>query len=368
MNAPVTIIGRITHVQALSRAWVRAAVFGSVIAILLLLTFFPERHLAATSLTPTDPESLGLSGTLGQLGAINNVFGNQAAVEVAMRIGKSVYVRDTVIDELKLEKRLAPKTRTEIHRWLYEKVDVRSLRGGIITIEMEDRDEDLARDVVGAYGRAIQERLAQISRKQTAYKRDVLLKLVADASNRLSEAQSAYDAFRLKNRYADPRASMQAIGEQIPSLEGAIKSKQVELAAASRMFTDDNIKMIQLRTELGALQQQLAVAKATNPQREDSVGKLVTASSQLFKLERDLGIAKALYDSYMRYLQGTAVEDLTSTANVRVLEAPYVDTNRQYFLPALAAAIAVFLLWMAVEFYRLRPPVGDRLIVREYHG
>jgi uncharacterized protein involved in exopolysaccharide biosynthesis len=119
---------------------------------------------------------------------------------------------------------------------------------------------------------------------------------------------------------------------------------------------------------LSALEQQLAVAKATNPNREDSVGKLVTASSQLFKLERDLGITKALYDSYMRYLQGTAVEDLTSTANVRELEAPYVDTQRQLFLPALAGAIALFLLWMAVEFYRLRPPVGDRLAIRSMHG
>lgn len=368
MNAPVTIIGRLTHARLLASAWMRAAIFGGLIVILLLLTFFPERHRAATSLTPTDPESLGLSGTLGQLGAINNVFGNQAAVEVALRIGKSVYVRDSVIDDLKLTKRLAPKSRIAIHRWLEENVDVRSLRGGIITIELLDEDEDLAHDVVAAYARATQARLADISRKQTQYKRDVLLKLVSDASTRLSVAQSQYDAFRLHNRYADPRASMEAIGEQIPALEGTIKAKEVQLTAARRMFTDDNIQVIQLRTELGVLQQQLASAKATNPNREDSVGKLVTASSQLFKLERDLGIAKALYDSYMRYLQGTAVEDLTSTANVRILEAPYIDTSRQLYLPALAGAIALFLLWMAIELYRLRPPVGDRLIVRQING
>jgi uncharacterized protein involved in exopolysaccharide biosynthesis len=114
---------------------------------------------------------------------------------------------------------------------------------------------------------------------------------------------------------------------------------------------------------LSALHQQLAQAKATNPQQEDSVGKLVSTSSQLFKLERELQVAKALYDSYMRYLQGTAVEDLTSTANVRVLEEPFIDTERQVFLPALAAALALFLLWGAVEFYRWRPPVGDRLIM-----
>lgn len=368
MNPPVTIVGRLTQLGPLQRASVRAALFGGLVAILLLLAFFPERHRAATSLTPTDPESLGLSGTLGQLGAINNVFGNQAAVEVALRVGKSLYVRDTVIDQLRLEKRLAPQSRLSIHRWLEDEVEIRSLRGGILTIDMLHPNRELAQDIVGAYAQAVQGRLAQISRRQTSYKRDVLMKLVADASNRLAQAQSAYDAFRLRHRYADPRASMEAIAEQIPAIEGAIKGKEVQLSAARRMFTEGNVNIIQMEAELTALRQQLTQAKATNPTQEDSVGRLVTASSQLFKLERELGIAKALYDSYMRYLQGTAVEDLTSTANVRVLEAPYVDTERQVFLPALAAALALFLLWMAIEFYRLRPPVGSRLIVRHSSG
>ena len=68
-----------------------------------------------------------------------------------------------------------------------------------------------------------------------------------------------------------------------------------------------------------------------------------------------------MYDGYLRYLQGTAVEDLTSTASIRVLEPAYVDTKRQIWSPALAAAIATFLLWMAIEFYRLRPPIGAQL-------
>jgi len=218
-----------------------------------------------------------------------------------------------------------------------------------------------ARAIVGAYSRAIQARLAQVSRNQTAYKREVLLKLVADASDRLATAQSAYDSFRLGARYIDPQTSIAAIGERALGLENAIKAKQIALDTARKRFTDNNIIVQQLLTELAGLRAQLAEAKATSPQGQESVGRLVGQSSQLFKLERELGIAKALYDSYMRYLQGTAVEDMTSTANIRVLEQPYVDTERQYRLPALAAALALMLLWFAIEFYRLRPPAGARL-------
>lgn len=361
MTPRLSIVGTLAGWRPLQRFPVRGAIFGILIALALIVSVFPERYRAATSLTPADPESLGLSGTLGQLGAFNNVFGNQAAVEVAMRIAKGVTVRDSVIDSLNLTKRLHTDDRIAIHRKLESEVDIRSLRGGIISIEMSGDDPQLARDIVGAYAAGTQNRLAEISRNQTAYKRDVLLKLVADASDRLAKAQASYDSFRLDARYADPRASIMAIGERTPMLEGAIKTKEVELGSARQLFTDNNMIVKQLLAELVGLRNQLAEAKATNPQGQESVGRLVTQSSQLFKLERELGISKALYDSYMRYLQGTAVEDMTSTANMRVLEKPYVDTERQYRLSALAAGLALLLIWLSIEFYRLRPPVGARL-------
>lgn len=368
MTPPVSMVGGIARIRLLDRFWKRALVFGGLVAMCLLLAVFPTRYLASTSLTPTDPESLGLGATLGQLGAINNVFGNQAAVEIAMRLGKSIYVRDTVISQLGLAKRLDEPDPVALHRWLEDKVEVRSLRGGIITIGMTDRDAELARDIVGAYADAMQTRLGDINRKRTAYKRDILMKLVSEASDRLAQAQSVYDNFRLTNRYADPRASIAAVAERIPLLEAAIKTKQVQLATARHVFTDSNINVKQISAELGALQSQLDQAKATSTRQDSSVGKMVDASSQLFKLERELAVSKALYDSYTRYLQGTAVEDMTSSANIRVLEASYVESDRQYFMPALAAAAAFLLLWMAVEFYRFRPPVGAHPENHQFHG
>lgn len=367
MTPPRSLISTIVHAPVVRSAAPRRLLFALLIAVALVFTFFPQRYHAATSLTPTDPESLGLSGTLGQLGAINSVFGNQAAVEVALRVARSVNVRDRVIDQLELKKRLPGKGRVALHRWLEDEMTVRSLRGGIILMEMTHADADLARDIVGAYAGATQNMLAEISRRQTAYKREVLVKLVSDASTQLALAQANYDQFRLRNRTPSPSAAIEAISLRIPQLEAAVKAKQVDLSAARQLYTDDNNVIRQLSAELAALQGQLAQMKATNPTEEATVGRAVTSSSQLFKLERELGIARALYDSYLRYLQGTAVENLTSTASVRILEPAYVDTDRKLNPAALALALALLGLWLAIEFYRLRPPVGDRVIVRESH-
>lgn len=340
----------------------RALIFGVLIAVCVLLALFPQRYRAEVTLSPTDPNSLGLSGTLGQLGAINSVFGTQAAIEVALRVGNGIAVRDLVITRLGLEKRLA-MSRVQVHRWLESQVTVRSLRGGIIVIEMQARDPDLATDIVGAYTSATQERLAQISRQQTAYKRGILEQLARDTSDNLARAQAAYDAFRLTNRTPDPMTQVDLVTSRIAQLQGSIKAKQVAMNAALQIYTPTNPIIRQMTAEIDAMNVQLEQIKATNSQSDVTVGRAVSASSALFKLERELLIQRSLYDSYLKFLQGTSVEDLTSSANVRVLEPPTVDTDRQYWWPALGSAIAFALAWGAIEFYRLRPPVGGAPVI-----
>lgn len=358
MTPRVSVVGRLGQLPLFSRFRWRALIFGGLAAILGLLAYFPERYLATTSFTPSDRDSLGLSGTLGQLGAINSLFGNQAAVEVALRVGNSDAVRDEVIKKTRLKSRLTADSRQTLQRYLKRKVQVRSLRGGIILIEMQDRDAAWVREIVTAYQAAVQEELAQISRRQTDYKRKVLEQLVQSASDKLTEAQTAYDEFRLRNRYAEPRDSISAFGGRIPQLEGAIRAREVAIAKARELYTENNLTLRQMLAETDALRRQLAEAKSTSPTGDQGVGELVANSSRLYGLERELDVAKSLYNSYLRYLRGTAVEDLTADANLRVLELPHIDTERQIWLPPLALAIAIFLLWVAIEAYRLRPPPG----------
>lgn len=361
MTPPRSLVGSVAGLRWLRSFRNRALIFGSLIVICLALSFFPERHRAVVTLTPTDPASLGLGGTLGQLGAMNSVFGNQTAVEVALRVGNSVFVRDLVIDRLKLGQRIGESSRRGLHRWLDRKIEVRSLRGGIVLIEMKDRDADLARDVVAAYSKATQERLAQISRTQTAYKKQVLEELVSSASQQLATAQASYDNFRLRNSAPTPDVAVAAVAQRIPMLESGIKAQEVKLAMARQLYGEDNIAIRQMEAELAALRRQLAQTQATSGGDQATVGRAVSTSSQLFKLQRELITARALYDSYLRYLQGTAVENLTSTANVRILEPAFIDTERQIWWPALAAALVALLGWLAIEFYRLRPPLGAPL-------
>lgn len=356
-----SMVGSLANLEFLARLRWRALIFGGGVLLAALLALFPERYLATSSFTPTDREALGLAGTLGQLGASGSVFGNQAAVEIALRIGNSDAVRDMVIKRAELAEQMPGETRINLQRYLRKKVDVRSLRGGIIIIEMLDTDQDRASEIVSAYQIAIQEELARVARRQTSYKRDVLKRLVKEASDELAVAEVAYDTFRLENRYTDPRGRITAIGDRITQLETVIRAKEIDLAKARELFSDSNLTVKQLLAELSALRRQLDEAKSVAPQQPQGVGELVENSTKLYQLERDLEIAKSLYNSYLRFLRGTSVEDLTADANLRVLETPHVDTRRQYWLPAVALSLAILLLWLAIEAYRIRPMRGQRV-------
>lgn len=360
MQPPRSIVGTLASAPVLRRPGLRRAVLLALIALFALLAFFPERYRAASSLTPTDPASLGLSGTLGQLGAVGGVFGNQAAVEVSLKVARSEYVRSIVAKQLDLSRKLG-KSAVDTHRWLDRKVDVRSLRGGIIQFEMKDRDPDFARAIVSAYGEAVREQLSVIARNQTAFKRKILVDLVESASARLSKAQTAYDSFRLQTRYSSPQAAIYAAGDRIPELEAIIRSKEVALAAARQFATDDNIRVRQAVAEIEALRGQLAAARSTSPAERSSVGAVVRQSTRVEKLRRELDLAQSLYDNYKRFLQGTSVEDLTSSANIRILEPAYIDTSRQVNILPAAIAVLLLLIGLAIEFYVARPPLGARI-------
>jgi capsule polysaccharide export protein KpsE/RkpR len=355
-----SIVGTVVLSSALKRPGRRRVIFGVAIVICLLLSFFPQKFRSAVTLAPSDPASLGLSGALNQLGAANSVFGNQAAVEITLRVADSRAVRDQVIDMLDLMKRRNFSTRLQAHRWLDDNISTRSMRGGIVQMETKQPDPAFAESLIQAYSEAVRQRLAIINQQQTRYKREVLKKLVRESSDDFDRAQAAYDNFRLKTRYSDPTLAIDAIGERIPVLQAAIKAKEVQLNAARQFGTDDNMIVRQIIAELAALKVQLAQQQALDPSEQNSVGRVVEQSTIANRLERNLILARSLYEVYSRYLEGTSVEDLTSNANLRIIEPPFIDTTRQLNIPFLALAMLLILFALTAEFYLMRPPLEAR--------
>lgn len=362
MTPRPSLIGRISHSRWFGDNRRRRIILVIVLAICAILTFFPIKYRAVISLSPTDPASLGLSGTLGQLGAGASVFGSQTAIDVTVDAARGVYVQRAVAQKLRLPNRLH-KTELGTVRWLQHNVEVQSLRGGIIEISMRNGDSDFALAVVGAYDNAIRQQLGAIARKQTAYKRDVLNNLVKQSKKNFDTAQENYDNFRKTTKYGNPQGAISQVANRVPSLEAQIIAKEGQINTLRNFATDGNMQIRQAQADLAELERQLAVAKSTqSASQSGSLAQVVHQSTKEEDLQRELNVAKRLYYSYRRYLEGTTVEDLTSNANIRILEAPFIDPDRQWNAGPAALGFLFLLFGLAVEFYKIRPPVGDEAI------
>lgn len=362
MTPPPELLGGMKRLPLLGPVLVhngrRRLLFTVLVAVCAALSFFPERYRTAVTLTPSDPSALGLQSALGQLGAFNTVFGNQAAIEVALRIARSTAVRDKVAAKLDLDRKLGTGSRTATSRWLAKQVDIRALRGGILQMELKTDDPELGRSIVGAWSEATRAQLAEIAVRQTEYKRGVLEKLVAESTQRMLKAQANYDRFRLGRRTAEPGQEIGAISGRIEGLRQAIKGRDLQLRTALKFATPNNFQIRQIVAERASLQTELEQALRQRGNSQDTLGSVVTAGTQLIFLERELAIARSLFDNYNRFLLGTYVEDLTSTANIRILESPYVDTERQLNILPLALGVLLLLIGIAFEMLLARRPVG----------
>jgi capsule polysaccharide export protein KpsE/RkpR len=355
-----SLVGKLSHNRWVGNDRLRRIVVTVLVLLCVLFTLFPEPERAVVTLAPTDPGALGLGDTLGQLGAGSSVFGAQAAIDLTVKVGRSVLVRQTISKRLNLEQRL-DRDNLHVMRWLDNKVKMRALRGGIIQIELYNMDGPFARSVVDAYATAIRERLGVIAREQTAYKRRILEQTLAAAKERMDRAEQANDAFRRNSQYGDPQGAVEQVAGRVPSLEQEILAKQRQLATYRQFASDANPQVRTVIAEIAALQTQLAEAKVPG-QGRGTLGEVITQSNQAQRVRRELNFSRDLYYNYRRFYQGTVVENLTSNANMRILEPPYLDPARQFNLIPLCLGVLILVLGLTIEFYRVRPPIGDEAI------
>ena len=338
----------------------RRATFGVLLAILLGLSVFPRVYQASVKLAPQESNTAGLSAILSQLGGnYAALLGRNQPVEVDLAVARSFEVKRDVVRRLGIDDDKKPsEVRRAILR-LDDQVDVQAMRGNLIEISVRDRNADKAINVADVYADAMQQRLGELSREATTNKRRILNLRFTEAQDRLARAEGAVNSFRRANQLALPETQLTLAVDQLSTLQGQLQAKQVQLQTALQFGTPQNVRVQALQTELRALQDQVDAAD----RNVRTAGGLTAAgiapkALQYERLNRELKFSQALYDSYTRYLEGAAIEDLTADYGVMQIEPPFLEPELQFNLIPLALLFVVLLLGLASEFIVMRPPPG----------
>ena len=365
MHQPRSIVGTLLEFRWISSAKRRRGVFAIAVVITLILSIFPRVYVSQVQLNQPSSSAAGLGALLGQLGGnYAALLGGGQPYEVDLAVGRSVYVQSEVIRRLNLigspgyaDMRQGLKTIDRI-------TNIDSLRGAIIKISVRDHDQDFALRMANVYAGVFRDRLAELGRQQTAYKRRVLNDRLSEATRRLATAQAAVNNFRATNRLPDPQSELAASVSALSGLKSQLQQQESDIQASLRFRTPDSYEVKVLEAKAAATR------SAINSSNENKVSngtqtaaQLSAMSNRYINLLRDLAFAQTLYESYTKYLEGAAVEDESANWNIQVLQPAYIEGDIAFNKRWLAALICVILVSICLEFYVFAPPVRGRSAV-----
>lgn len=354
-------------------ARLRRLVYLVVGLILLVFCFFPRPYVARAKILPQENGSAAGLGSMvdvlgGRLNGTGSFLTDRSSVEAYLVIGRSNEVAREVVKRLDLAgpgRRYA--TEASALRSLNRKVDVHALLGGTLEVETFAHDSDEALTLNSAFLDAVNHRINLLSRNQVSAKRALVRTRFAEAAARVGETEQALNAFRQRNRLADPTALFGAAVSERAGLEANLQAKLVELNALRSLFGADNIRLQETEAQIQALRQQIA---ETNKAREDSTGLNLAAQTRLtnqyLNLYRDYRFAQSLFDIYSRFSEQVELQELASQsgADIQVIEEPHLDVQRHYNVLAVGLLAAWLTLILFLEVYA--PATGMHLPSRRF--
>jgi len=327
---------------------------GTAAALLALLSIFPQPQKAVASLSPMDQNQSGLASALAPLGGFAGYLGTQQIMDVYLKVGRSVEVRRKVIKSLKLNDRWGSASESYLLRRLESEIEIKALRGSILQIEAKFYDGDFAVALVTAYAAAMRERLAEISQSQTSFKRAVLDGLMSDASKRLKAAEDKLNKFRRENDIPDIGA-LGGAGGRLPGLQTLLQNKESDLVLMQTYLAPGNYSVQALKAEIAEIRRQIELARKPDFSNPTSLERVIVRSTEYQYLIREVSFTQNLYESYMKLLEGTYLEDLVSVMNLRYLEDPHLDPGWQVNFFLFLPSIFLLLLIAAFEFRVIAP-------------
>ena len=341
--------------------------------LLALLCVVPRPYVARAKVVPQDFSSIGLGSMMGALGSqfqnLASLFGGaRQPVDLYLAIGRGTEVTDDVIHRLKLVGPDGYSSADSARVALSRKVDVHSLTGGIIEIEVRSHDAYQAEALTRAYMRAISDRIIALGRDRVERKREVVLARFKEAGDRVASTEAALNRFRQKNKLAVPEAELGSALSLRARLEAQLQAKLVQLKTLEQFQGADNPELQALKAEVSSLRAQISrSARPGMGEAGPNVAGLTEVSGEYLDLYRNYRFAQALYEVYARASEEVAVEMLAgdTASDVQIVEAPRLDADRKFNIPAVALLVLVILAGLFTEIYAPATGIDLRLKPRD---
>lgn len=323
----------------------------------------PNMYTATTKILPPQSQS-SVGGMLAQLGGATGLVGALAggsgpsAIYIAML--KSRTLTDNMNERFGLLKPDGAKYPWQGRKALSQVTTITSGKDGIITIEVDDQDPQLAADLANAYVDELVKfanvlAVTQASRQRLFFERQMI-----QAKEDLAKAEVLARQSIQRDGLVQVDAQGSTMVATASNLRAQITAKEVQIGVMRTFAADRNPDLYLAKQEVESLRQELAkiegvgsAKSATNSPSGQGVDSL--------PLLRNMKLKEVVFELFAKQYEMAKIDEAKDSAVIQVMDKALVPGGKskpkraQIVLVSALAALFIAILWAILwEFVRER--------------
>ena len=371
LEIPIVELGKVIWQR---RRWLAKVIgLGTLVAIGIAF-LIPNKYTSTAQLMPPDAQSLSSPSMLNALAGGGSIAPSLAGGLMSTRTPGATFIgildsqtaQDDIINRFDLRRIYHCKLYFDTRKILTERTAiVEDKKSGIISIAVMDRDRYRARDLDEAYVEELNKLVNKVSTSSARRERIFLEGRLQSIKGDLDASSRAFSQFSSRNATMDPQKQGEATVEAAGKLQGELIAAESELSGLKAQYTDDNMRVREVRGRMNELQSQLRKmsgagdnangADLTADQLLPSVRKLPLLGFTYYELYRQVTMQETLYETLTKQYELAKVEEAKEIPSVKVLDEPQVPEKKS-FPPRLIIVVLGFLLsalagmtWISVK-------------------
>lgn len=306
------------------------SIFVALAVIVSLL--MPNVYMSSTKLLPPQQQQSGAAALLSQLGSISSVtsaVGLKNSGDLFIGMLKSRTVADNLIAQFDLKKRYETDSQEKARKELLENTTITEGKDGLITIAVEDKDQQLVAKLANAYTQQLMNLTKVLAVTQSAQRRLFYEQQLSTAKDNLAQAELNLKSKIAESGIVNVTGESRAIVETVSRMRAQISAKEIQLRAMGAYLTSQN-------PEYKRVEQELASTKIELARLENGVNGTTALNSkgnssgmESTRLLRDVKYYETLYEMLAKQYEVARLDEANEPTVIQVLDSA-VTPEKKY--------------------------------------
>jgi uncharacterized protein involved in exopolysaccharide biosynthesis len=268
-----------------------------------------------------------MQGALAAIGG--DLLGESKTAKLYAEMLRVESLRDPIIERFKLHDVYGKKYREDVYKAMDKKILITSVKEGIITISVDDKDPKRAADMANGLVEELKRLTTGMAMTVAGNNKGFFEERIARSKEELTRAENTLKAFQSRYKTVDAGQQAALSVTAISQLTAQLNSQEIELGILRRTYADSSQK-------IKAMQQSIMVLKDKIGRLQSDGGsvalpgfeKIPERGQEFLHLMRKFKTAEAVNDMLVNQYEVARLNSENDVSTIQVLQQARVPDKR----------------------------------------